>query len=96
MNITEPNSGPLRIQVEFARERVQELDALADYCDLATRKELFNNALSLFEWAVNEVKRKNIIASVNEEERTYKQVVMTALSAAASKAAREAHVHAAS
>jgi hypothetical protein len=46
----------VQIHLEVSEERLEELDKLMEAVDLHTRKELFNNALTLLEWAVNERK----------------------------------------
>ena len=38
-----------RIQIDLAEERVKTLERLMRSCDIATKKELINNALSLLE-----------------------------------------------
>jgi hypothetical protein len=75
----------VRIQLDLDERRVRELDALADQCGLGTRKELFNNALSLFEWAIREVSHGRIIASVDEAADRYKELHMPALETAAAR-----------
>jgi hypothetical protein len=76
----------VRIQFDVSSERINELDALQQDCGLTTRKELFNNALTLFEWAANEAKNGNVIASVNEDAKRYRELQMPALRTAAAKA----------
>ena len=44
----------VRIQLELPEEQVQALDKLMEKINLRTRKDLFNNALTLLEWAVKE------------------------------------------
>lgn len=56
---------PRRIQFDFLQGRLAEFDQLMDFCDLKTRKDLFDNAMTLFEWAVQEVRQGNEIASYN-------------------------------
>jgi len=48
-----------------------------------TYKELFGNALTLVDWAVAEVRKGRIIASVNEQDMKYKELVMPILQTAA-------------
>jgi hypothetical protein len=60
-------------------ERVKELDALMEITGSATRKELFNNALTLLEWAVKEKKQGRGIASIDDQEKKLKELVMPAL-----------------
>ena len=75
----------VRIQIDLAETRVRELEELMRVCDIATKKELFNNALTLLEWAVREVRKGNSIASVNEEEERYRHLEMPVLSNAAAR-----------
>jgi hypothetical protein len=51
----------VRVQVDFSEERVAELEKLMRLCGLNTKKELLNNALTLFEWAVREVNMQHIM-----------------------------------
>ena len=66
----------MRLQLDLSETRVKALDALMKECDIVTRKELFNNALALLQWAVDELKRGNIIASVSENEERYRELQM--------------------
>ena len=78
---------PVRLTIELSTDRVKEIEALMARCRISTKKELFNNALTLFEWAVRESSRGNQIASVNEREQKYRELQMPTLAAAASSAA---------
>ncbi|MGA2599464.1 MAG: hypothetical protein ABSH09_21020 [Bryobacteraceae bacterium] len=69
----------VRIQLDMPDERVKELDALMEITGSATRKELFNNALTLLEWAVKEKKQGRGIASIDDQEKKLKELVMPAL-----------------
>jgi len=77
----------VRIQLDIPDDRVKELDALMEDTGVATRKELFNNALALFDWAVRERALGHIIASVNEDEKKMKELMMPSLETAAAKRA---------
>jgi len=46
---------------------------------ITTKKDLLNNAVTLFEWAVNEKRNGNIIASIDEQNNKVKEVVMPSL-----------------
>jgi hypothetical protein len=72
-----------KIQFELPDEKLAELEALQKESRLETRKDLFNTALTLFEWAVDEVKAGRSIASVDEENKRYREIVMPALRAVA-------------
>jgi hypothetical protein len=69
----------VRIQLELPEERVEELDKLMKAVDLRTRKDLFNNALTLLEWAVNERKAGRVVASIDDETHRIKELVMPVL-----------------
>lgn len=45
-------------------------------CGLESRKELFNNAFSLLEWVVLERLKGRSIASVNEAEKSFRELHM--------------------
>jgi metal-responsive CopG/Arc/MetJ family transcriptional regulator len=68
-----------RVQLDLREDQVEELDELMKEAKLATRKELFNNALTLFQWAVKAKRAGRIIVSFGEEDRTSKELVMPAL-----------------
>jgi metal-responsive CopG/Arc/MetJ family transcriptional regulator len=69
----------VRIQLDLPEEQVKELDALMGKTKLTTRKDLFNNALTLFQWAVKAKEAGRMIASLDEESGTAKELVMPAL-----------------
>ena len=69
-----------RIQFELPENRLEELEKLMKKAGILTKKELLNNALSLFEWVVQERERGHTIASVDEEEKRYRELVMPVFS----------------
>lgn len=71
-----------RVQLELSAERIAELDHLMSECDIRTRVELINTALSVLEWAIEERKSGRIIASVDEANMRYKELMIPAFSAA--------------
>jgi len=79
----------MRIQLELPEVQVQELKKLMDEAGFETYKDAFNNALTLLEWVLNEVKSGKVIAAVDEQSEKYRVLVMPALERAA-KAARKA------
>ena len=68
-----------RIQFELSEDRNKELEALMEKTGTRTKKDLFNNALTLLEWAVKEKRTGRIIASVDERGKKYKEIVMPVL-----------------
>jgi hypothetical protein len=73
----------VRVQVDFSEERVAELEKLMRLCGLNTKKELLNNALTLFEWAVREVTKGRAVASIDETTDRYRELHLPALQYAA-------------
>jgi len=69
----------VRIQLDLPEEQVRELDELMRETKLSSRKELFNNALTLFQWAVKAKRAGRTIASVDEQDRSAKELLMPAL-----------------
>ena len=80
-----------RLQFDVPEDRVKDIDKLVADCNLDSRKALFNDALTMFEWAVNEIREGNEIASVNEERKKYRVLQMTSLQAIARKAYQRLH-----
>jgi hypothetical protein len=77
-----------RIQIELTEGRVRELNDLMVRCGLSTKKDLFNNALSIFEWAVEEVASGNVVAAVNKTDQRYEVLRMPVLDTVAKRAPR--------
>src|SRR3954462_8984589 len=69
----------VRVQLDLPADRLAELEQLMAKTGMTTRKDLFENALTLFEWAVNQRLQGRTIASVNEQETSYRELVMPAL-----------------
>ena len=53
-----------------------------DKCDISTKKELINTALTVFEWMVKHASNGRVIAAVDEAGDTYIELGMPALDAA--------------
>lgn len=69
----------IRIQFELPEAKVEELDLLASEGGVRTRRELFNNALTLLEWAIKQRRNGRTIASVDEEAGSYRELHMPIL-----------------
>jgi hypothetical protein len=78
----------MRLNFEFTQEQVKELKDLQRKTGCATMKDLFNNALSVLEWTVDESMKGNEIAAINESDRNYRVLVAPVLQAAAKQATR--------
>lgn len=75
-----------RIQFELSDDRVKELEGLMEEVGIVTRKDFFNNALTLFEWAIKEKKAGRTLASIDEVNQRYRELVMPSLASVASSA----------
>lgn len=67
------------IQLDITDARMRDIDEMAAKCGLASRKDVFENALTLLEWAIREREKKRVIASVDESSDTFYQVRLEAL-----------------
>lgn len=72
----------MRLQVEIDDKYAEEIQKLMADCGLRTKKELFNNAFTAFQWLVKQVKDGAVVISINENTKTQKEFEMPALSAA--------------
>ena len=68
-----------RVQFELSDERAKDLEELMRRSGIRTKKDLLNNALTLLEWAIEEKKAGRSIASIDEKEKKYKELVMPVL-----------------
>ena len=75
-----------KIQFELPIEKVREMEEMMRLTGITTRKEFFNNALTLLAWAIHEMYMGNIIASIDEKNKKFKEVVMPILANAAKAA----------
>ncbi len=74
----------MRIQ-EFPEPNVQELKILMSKAGMRTYHELFNNALTLTKWAIQEAEQGRLITSLDERTGKVKELAMPFLQAAAEK-----------
>jgi hypothetical protein len=79
-------SGKMRIQLEFSEIRGKRIKELMKQTDSDTYKDLFNNALGLFDWAVEQVQDGRIITALDRKENKYRELSMPALTHAAQSA----------
>ena len=69
----------IRVQLDMLENRIKELEDIMATTGVSTRKDLFENALTFFEWAVNQRKKGRKIASVDENEESFQELLMPAL-----------------
>lgn len=74
----------VRIQFELPKDKADEIEKLMQDAGVPTKKELFNNALTLLKWALRETKRGNSIASIDEKHGKYRELQMPIFSTSTS------------
>ena len=74
----------MRIQLDLDETGMKWLDSLEKATGTRTHKELFNNALTLLEWALTQRRMGRIVASLDESSKNYKELQMPALEYAVS------------
>ena len=72
----------LRVQFDLPEEKMKELDLLMEETGIKTRRELFNNALTILEWAVDRSSKGFDVAAYRENTKELHVLAMPALSAA--------------
>ena len=72
-----------RLQIDLSPSQMDTLGQMMKDCGLSTKKDLFNNAMTLLEWAIEQVKGGNVIASLNTKDDHYIELHMPVLSHAA-------------
>lgn len=80
----------MRIQLDLDEVGMKLLDELKTATGSKTHKELFNNAITLLDWAISQRQSGRIVASLDESNKNYKELQMPALEYAASHVAKEA------
>ena len=68
-----------RIQFNVPDDKLEELDEMRKELGLSTRKDLFNNAMTLLEWTMNQKKKGHKVVALNEMDDSYRELVMPAL-----------------
>jgi len=68
----------VKFQFEMPEVNANRLEDLASQAGVA-KKDIINNALTILEWAIGEVQAGRIIASVDESNDRYREMVMPLL-----------------
>jgi hypothetical protein len=69
----------MRIQIEIDDTGSDVLDRIKQSTGVTTYKDIFNNAITLFEWAIRQREEGRVIASLDERTKKYKEMTMPAL-----------------
>ena len=68
-----------RIQIDLPEEKARQIEDLMQESGVPTKKEFINNALTLLAWAIRETRAGRTIASVDERDHKYKEILLPAL-----------------
>jgi hypothetical protein len=80
----------MRIQLDLDDAGTEVLDRLKEATGSKTHKELFNNAITLLDWAVKQRQEGRIVASLDETSENYRELQMPALERAAAQVTQAA------
>ncbi|MGP0590973.1 hypothetical protein ACTRXD_00350 [Nitrospira sp. T9] len=69
----------IRLQFDVPPEKIKELENFVELTQVGTKKALFNTAFSLLAWAIRECQAGRSIAAVDEDTKTYRELVIPAL-----------------
>ena len=69
------------IQIQFSRDKIEEFERLMQQCKLFSKLDLFNAALTLFSWAVEELEAGRGIGSFDKKRAVFHEVMLPGLSA---------------
>jgi len=73
----------MRIELQVDDRGAALIEDLKSLSGLRTHKDFFNNSVVLYDWALLQVLQRRIVASMNEREQNYKELVMPSLQHAA-------------
>lgn len=65
-----------RITLDVPDEKFEEIKLLCERLRLATRKDLFNNAITPLQWAEEQIASGRVIASVDDEAKSFRELSM--------------------
>jgi hypothetical protein len=69
----------MRVQLVVSEAQQSMIEALRKQMGVATVKEVFNNALTLLNWAVRQRQEGSAICAINESKNVYKELQLPAL-----------------
>jgi hypothetical protein len=66
----------IRMQFEVPAEKAKEIEALIRECGFESKKDFFNNAITLLKWVARHTRNGNIIASIDKGSERYTEFSM--------------------
>jgi hypothetical protein len=73
----------MRLQIELNEHEVQILEWLKKMTGSRTHKDLFENSMTLLQWAVEQRRQQRTVASFDPGSKSYRELQMPALQQAA-------------
>ena len=68
-----------RYQIDMTPAGLKRLEELKAAIDATSNKDLFDEALTLLDWAVTQVQNGRIIASIDEKKNSFRELSMPGL-----------------
>jgi hypothetical protein len=78
-----------RIQIDLPEDRYREIENLIQECSFSTKKEFFDNAITLFKWVVRQATKGLSVACVDERRKQYTELQMPFLERIQEKARKQ-------
>lgn len=72
----------VRVQFDLTEDKVKEIEEIMAKSGIGSRKDVFNTALTLLEWAIEESERGHDIAALDRKEREFFSLRMPVLESA--------------
>lgn len=72
----------VRVQFDLTEDKVKEIEEIMEKSNMSSRKDVFNTALTLLEWAIDESERGHDIAAINRADKEFFSLRMPVLDAA--------------
>jgi len=66
----------MRIQLEISESKRKQIKAMMEKADFKTYSELFNNAVSLLQWSIQQIEEGRSILSMDQVSGKEKELVM--------------------
>ena len=82
MRAGKADKGDRRIQLDISEGLYAEIEEMKKQCDIATTKELLNNALTALQWMIQQVANDRDVVSIDRGREHFEVFWMPALRAA--------------
>jgi Arc/MetJ-type ribon-helix-helix transcriptional regulator len=79
----------MRIQLEISENKRKQIKTLIEKADFKTYSELFNNAVTLLQWSIQQIEAGRSILSVDQESGKERELLMPFLQHVEQSAGKE-------